>query len=127
MGTKFTMYAVSGRRTIGQTMRADNENAKLYFSQYYKNDYEAVKSHFDSLNKEDIIFEDGESLFEFCKIEVSRVFGTIEADRDIYLDNLKDLYACILFAQPWYTTSNPVSSSLPELPQDKEMGILNNE
>ena len=69
-----------------------------------------IKKHFDSLNKEDLIFEDGKALHEFSKEEVSRVFGTIGEDRDVYLGNLLDFGAFLYFLQPWYNPPEPIKS-----------------
>ena len=78
-------------------MRADKEAC------YYYPNYDAVKSYFDSLNREDIIFEDSPSLFEACKILVCEQFGSEEEDEYAYHENLINLYALTQAVQSWYT------------------------
>jgi len=64
---------------------------------------EAVKAYFDSLNKEDIIFNDSAELFEACKILVAEKFITEEEDRYAYLEHVKELYCLMTGAQSWHT------------------------
>jgi hypothetical protein len=78
-------------------MRADKEAC------YYYPNYDAVKSYFDSLNREDIIFEDSPSLFEACKILVCEQFGSEDENKDLYHGNLINLYALMQAVQPWFT------------------------
>ena len=70
----------------------------------YHDNYDAVKAYFDSLNKEDIIYEDGESLFKACQEIVTKEFGSEEEDKEAYLENLRDFAALMYCAQPWFTT-----------------------
>ena len=69
----------------------------------YHDNYEVVKSYFDSLKKEDIIFEDNFTLFETCKILVCEKFGSEEEDEYAYHENLINLYALTQAVQSWYT------------------------
>ena len=55
--------------------------------------YDKLKSYFDTLNKEDLVSEDGNSLFEACKKMVADEFGSEEDDRYVYYENVKDLVA----------------------------------
>lgn len=65
--------------------------------------YDAIKSYFNSLNKEDIIYKDGETLFEACQKIVAKEFGSEKDDKEVYLENLQDFCALMYCAQPWFT------------------------
>ncbi|MDA7817239.1 hypothetical protein N9A28_03515 [Sulfurimonas sp.] len=67
------------------------------------NRHESVKAYFDSLSKEDIIYENGETLFEACKKIVAKEFGSEEDNSEAYLENLKDFAALMYCSQPWFT------------------------
>ena len=64
--------------------------------------YDKVKRYFDTLNKENIIFEDGDSLFEACKKMVTDELGSEEDDRYVYYENVKDLAALSTDLQSWH-------------------------
>jgi len=65
--------------------------------------YNNVKTYFDSLNKEAYIFENSNVLHEACKDIVTIKFGSVEEDRNAYLENTKNLYALLRAIQPWYS------------------------
>jgi len=64
--------------------------------------YDEIKKYFDTLNKEDIIFEDSETLFEVCKIIVCERFASEDEDKYLYYENVKNLCALMQAVQPWY-------------------------
>ena len=69
----------------------------------YENDPErvqSIRSYFDSLDKEDIVFANLAALFAACEKMISKRFGTKEENRKLYYANLKDLYAFMSYVQP---------------------------
>lgn len=69
----------------------------------YENDevrYNAVRSFFKSLKKEQIIYETPGVLFIVCEYIVCKRFGSKEDNEELYFANLKDFYSFMLCAQP---------------------------
>lgn len=75
-------------------MRIDEAKCYLYPN------YDALKSYFDTLNKEEIIFEDSSALYEACRVIVSEKFGSESENKDLYHENLINLYALMQAVEP---------------------------